>query len=284
MIDVRASSASPAVLALIDGPLRRGVGLGHGYIDFDGYVVAVTPPGAARMPNGVECALDVRAGEGVTAGEGWLIVRDTRVRPASVWNPRPTPGVRLHVQPQFVPEPARLAGRGPGLTPAGDDVLIGYAAGLGLFAGAWGEALGIAETAAPLTTALSATLLRHAVRGELPEPAHALIERGDPSPLLDFGHSSGRYVLLGLGLASIAIDGPSRRKDSSGRDQVRGRRGSVVLPRPEEIRWVVSRTCSRTSNCQWRPQLSEPTGRQQVPERRFRWLDGGHSTCPGRTQ
>jgi hypothetical protein len=97
--------------------------------------------------------------------------------------------------------PRRLAGRGPGLTPAGDDLLAGYAAGLVLWHRRHEEAQAIADAAAPLTTLLSGTLLRHAARGELPEAAHALLERGDPEPLRRFGRSSGRVLMLGLALA-----------------------------------------------------------------------------------
>jgi hypothetical protein len=74
-------------------------------------------------------------------------------------------------------------------------------AGLTLFQGRMAEARDLAATAASRTTSLSATLLRHAADGELPEPAHALLERGDPEPLRRFGQSSGRCLLLGLALA-----------------------------------------------------------------------------------
>src|SRR5437588_64061 len=118
-----------------------------------------------------------------------------------VGDPIPTARVRLAIEPRFQPDPERLAGRGGGLTPAGDDLLAGYAAGLVLFHGDRRAAHAIALAAAPRTTALSATLLRHAARGELPEPAHALLEHGDPNPLRTFGHSSGRALLVGLALA-----------------------------------------------------------------------------------
>jgi hypothetical protein len=80
-------------------------------------------------------------------------------------------------------------------------VLAGYAAGLFLWRGARVQAQAIADAAAPRTTLLAATLLRHGAHGELPGPAHALLERGDSEPLCRFGHASGRGLLLGLALA-----------------------------------------------------------------------------------
>lgn len=188
----------------MEGPRRRGTGLGLGYCDFDGYVVALTPPGAPRLPNGLECDLELAAGAGAWIGDGRLESGGRSVLPGPAWEPVPTPRFRLELPGHFVPDPARLAGRGGGLTPAGDDVLAGYAAGLTLFGGRVGEARQLAEAAAARTTSLSATLLRHAAEGELAEPAHALLELGDPEPLCRFGRSSGRCLLLGLALASSA--------------------------------------------------------------------------------
>ena len=154
------------------------------------------------MPNGIECDVAVTPGQTVTVGRGHLEVGDTRLLPGPLWEPVPRVRVRPPASRGPAPDPLALAGRGEGLTPAGDDVLIGYAAGLVLFHGRRAEARGIAETAAPLTTALSVTLLRHAAEGELPEPAHALLELGDAEPLLRFGHSSGRAILAGLAVAA----------------------------------------------------------------------------------
>jgi hypothetical protein len=99
-----------------------------------------------------------------------------------------------------MPEVERWAGAGPGLTPAGDDVLAGYIAALVLYRGERGTAAATAERAAARTGSLAATLLRHAARGELPEPAHRLLDDSDPAPLLAFGHSSGPCLMLGLAL------------------------------------------------------------------------------------
>lgn len=149
------------------------------------------------MPNGIECDVVVERGGRVWLGHGAVEV-------AWWWDPLPVPRVSLDASPGDAPDVAALAGRGGGLTPSGDDLLCGYAAGLVLFGGRHAEAADIAHRAAPRTTRLSATLLRHAARGELPSPAHALLEDGDPEPLRRFGHSSGRALLVGLALAGAA--------------------------------------------------------------------------------
>ncbi len=209
MRTLRARSVSLPVLPLFDAVAREGIGFGHGYIDLGDRVIAITPCGAPRMPNGIECDVSVPRGVRVRLGSGRLVVGDEVVAPGPAWDPVPTPRVRIAIDVAFIPDPILLAGRGPGLTPAGDDLLAGYAAGLVLFAGRVDQARLIAERAAPRTTLLSATLLRHAARGELPEPAHAFLEHGDPFPLLGFGHTSGTGLLLGLALASRAAPPPA---------------------------------------------------------------------------
>jgi hypothetical protein len=203
---LRARSVSSAVLPLLRGPVRDGRCLGLGYVDFDGQVLALTRPGRPRMPNGIECDLEVAAGDSVRIGEGWLVVGHTGVLAGEVWDPVPEARVIPRAEPGdlFEPDVERLAGRGEGLTPAGDDLLAGYAAALVLFHGRRLEAVALTEAAAARTTRLSATLLRHAARGELPEPAHALLEDGDPGPLLRFGHSSGRCLRKGLAAGAAA--------------------------------------------------------------------------------
>jgi hypothetical protein len=80
-------------------------------------------------------------------------------------------GIDDEVVPMLTSDPAaavaRLLGRGPGLTPAGDDVLAGFLVGARAF-GLVGTEVGaaIAALAPARTTALSAALLWHAARGE----------------------------------------------------------------------------------------------------------------------
>jgi hypothetical protein len=202
VIDIVAESTSIAVLPLLRAsPARSGLSLGRGYIEVDGVVLAITALGSPRMPNGMTCELRVGRGERVRVGDGVVVTSAARVRVSSLWDPTPCVRFVPRAESPFKPDPSTLAGRGAGLTPAGDDLLAGYVAGLTLFLGARDEALAIAERAAPRTTSLSATLLRHAARGELPEPAHALLARGDARPLRAFGHSSGTWLLAGLALA-----------------------------------------------------------------------------------
>lgn len=106
---------------------------------------------------------------------------------------------------------AALLGRGPGLTPSGDDVLAGYV----LAAGAFGLEIEhvrqlVASRAPQATSALSAQLLRHAAQGEavreLIELTTALTQRGATLPavvarLLQVGHTSGAALACGALLA-----------------------------------------------------------------------------------
>ncbi len=104
-----------------------------------------------------------------------------------------------------------LLGRGPGLTPSGDDVLAGYL----LAAGAFGLEIeqvrqAAAERAPQATSALSAQLLRHAARGEavreLIDLAAALTHPDATlsvvtARLLQVGHTSGASLAWGALLA-----------------------------------------------------------------------------------
>ena len=210
---MRALSVSTAIAAAFQGPVLFGHGIGEGYIEFGDFVLALTAPGAPRMPNGVETKLTVARGEPAWIGGGVLRAGSETVGPGPNWNPVPDPRHRPAGGPRLRPHPDLLAGRGPGLTPAGDDVLAGYVAGLVLFHGKRQEALGIAHRAAGRTTKLSATLVHHAARGELPEPAHIYLRNGDPAPLIRFGHSSGRCLLIGLMIGAADPDGESGTLD-----------------------------------------------------------------------
>ncbi|MGH9103649.1 MAG: DUF2877 domain-containing protein, partial [Acidimicrobiales bacterium] len=115
----------------LNGPWMVGVGLGHGYVDFGGYVVALTSPGAPRMPSGVETDLQVLRHQPAWIGEGRLDDGTSSVIPGPLWDPRPCPRVMLDIEPLVQVDVEDLAGRGEGLTPSGDDLLSGYVAALG---------------------------------------------------------------------------------------------------------------------------------------------------------
>ncbi len=102
----------------------------------------------------------------------------------------------------------RLVGLGPGLTPAGDDVLAGTVAGLVLLGHPAAERFGagVHALATGRTTELSRALLKHAaagqVSGEFAAVVRALIGQGDLeaaiATLLATGSTSGRALALGL--------------------------------------------------------------------------------------
>ena len=105
---------------------------------------------------------------------------------------------------------AQLAGRGEGLTPAGDDVLAGFAA----WRWASGAPVAPVALAAQRCAPLGREYLRCAERGELPAPAAAAmaaIRSGDvaaaarrASGLAEWGASSGAALLWGMTAAAAA--------------------------------------------------------------------------------
>jgi hypothetical protein len=117
-----------------------------------------------------------------------------------------------------------LLGRGPGLTPEGDDWLAGCAATVAT----WGDAAGWAvgprrrwlgalcpPDARRRTTALSATLLELAVTGQVVEPVGRVLELTEssvgnaPARLLCVGHSSGRAYVLAIGATAWSLGAPA---------------------------------------------------------------------------
>jgi len=100
-----------------------------------------------------------------------------------------------------------LLGRGPGLTPEGDDLLAGAAA----VAAAASDPLALPPRLRELTTPLSATLLELAAAGAAPRPVHALLDPDDAEwrtalrALERLGASSGRAIALGAGAAAAAL-------------------------------------------------------------------------------
>lgn len=107
---------------------------------------------------------------------------------------------------------SQLAGLGNGLTPAGDDFLVGVMAALWL-TGKQSLLFTLAAAAVPRTTTLSAAFLRSAAQGEFIEPWHALAQAlcaGEVEPfhraverVAQFGASSGRDALAGFAIAIL---------------------------------------------------------------------------------
>lgn len=224
------ASASPRVLAWLraapDGPLE----VVHRGADAT-YVEVAAPAGrrcvgllgrhAVAVPCGLVTDLPRLDVTGVVLRDGTLVVDGEplvvgRLRDVGV--PRLAPDLP---SPLAVPTvlPAGVAvGRGDGLTPYDDDVLCGWLAAH--------RAAGLATPAVDRavraqlhrTTLLSATLLEHALEGEV-LPAYAAWlralggpgERAAEAALVAVGGSSGRGLLRGARLAlSTSLTTPSQ--------------------------------------------------------------------------
>jgi hypothetical protein len=172
--------AAPVVERLGERAVRPG------YLDLDGFVVVVSQTGPV-LPNGV-----------ALTGTG-------------VWDPTLTissPALEpLHDERSLEAIGAEMIGRGPGLTPEGDDYVAGIA---GVLAAAGRHEAVAALIGADLrrrTTALSATLIELAARAMGPQPLQAVLA-GNADALADLlalGHTSGRAYARGaaIGLSLV---------------------------------------------------------------------------------
>jgi hypothetical protein len=232
-----AGAASSAVRALLCGPSQSGRLVASfprcAYVDVGGRLVALEAAGGLRLPCAVTLAVPGRQrplaglapGDEVTAGAGRLVVGDLRVEVGRWWAPAqprdaaaPAPGASG--ERVSAPETGwdrvvlGLLGLGPGLTPAGDDLLAGLLVGLSARPDLRDPLAAAVQRHAPArTTWLSAELLRLAAAG-LAAPAvvavaDALAGHGgdDALPralpaLLAVGHTSGHALARGLLLAA----------------------------------------------------------------------------------
>ncbi len=226
----------------------------------DGDVIVASTRDATRLPNGVEVAADaiadtfrtVRHGAPVTVGLGQVLFEGLTIDVVRWWDPRPvlrpTSDARLSEAiaglPTTVPEidsgplsaalsagspqtilaaSISLIGRGPGLTPEGDDYLAGALSATRML----GEAMRREDTAVMLdsiagplmrhtstrTTTFSAALIRHALDGRVAAPAGALLRaltgRGDVADshqdLTRVGHTSGPALAAGMILGARSL-------------------------------------------------------------------------------
>ena len=151
-------------------------------------------PGASAVPG----ALKAHFGRSVPALSQWL---DGMVSGCGTPGPAPV---------------ADLLGTGGGLTPSGDDCIVGILVALhalGELGAAASVASLVARHAPHRTTRLSAAHLAAACDGEAIEPVHRAIEAiatgASPDPVLNslekFGHGSGFDALAGVLLAAGAI-------------------------------------------------------------------------------
>jgi hypothetical protein len=190
---------------------RSGVVVGRNrgaaYVDVDGFVIALTAPGVPLMPNGVAVesglpAPGVRLSFDFEAAQVW----DATLRPADDPARRGREiAARLAIAaPDEVVravetrDAERLLGRGPGLTPEGDDYLAAIVAVAG-----WPRTW-LPPDLRCRTTALSATLLELATERHVIEPLQALTGpewRNGLARLLRLGHSTGRAYAAGAAVA-----------------------------------------------------------------------------------
>lgn len=200
------------------------------YVDLGGRLVAVEAGDGLRLPCAVTVVpttvdrpfATVSPGDPATLADGVLQAGPLAVRVARWWRPaRPRDARPLT---PYAGEPDRwddlvtpLLGLGPGLTPAGDDLLAGLLVGLA------GEpdlrdplAAAVARQGARRTTWLSCELLRLAADGHavpaVVAVADALAGHGDDAALdralpalLAVGHTSGPALARGLLLAAHTL-------------------------------------------------------------------------------
>jgi hypothetical protein len=263
VVPVAASAALRPLLTGASAPgTLLGAGGSAAWARAGDAVVVIGGAGGVRMPNGIALpaaqAADLLGGladgDPCSAGEGRLAIGNWDLHPVRWWDPRPAlPRVaRAALQDRVasaregfagvedeglgealtaedsatavLQAAQRLIGKGPGLTPLGDDVLAGAVAATLLLGGAAGDrrlcrmvaglAPALCAAARERTTALAATLLRHACRGEVDDASAALLRalcgRGNPATALAtlraVGHTSGAGLATGL-LAGAAAAG-----------------------------------------------------------------------------
>jgi Protein of unknown function (DUF2877) len=229
-------AASSLTDALFDGDVRdlvevvrTRVSVHYETFSADLPVLCVCTPAAVRLPSSVVAA-ELPAPGRTRIGAGGLRVGDARWVPRRWWSPsrphglaRPADPTTLAGLPRPVPlpgltlpgtaydglRPDLLVGAGPGLTPAGDDVLAAAlvtARAVGDGRTRTWQQLTRAALTARSTTAVSRAMLHHALDGyATPELAGFLeaVCRGDDltAPLhrlLGVGHSSGAALLAGV--------------------------------------------------------------------------------------
>ena len=166
--------AAPVVERLGERAVRLG------YLDLDGFVVVVSQTGPL-LPNGVALT-------GTGVWDPTLTIASPALEPDDSYAGRDLASIG-----------AELIGRGPGLTPEGDDFVAGMA---GVLAAAGRHDDVAALLGADLhrrTTALSATLLELSARAMGPQPLQAVLAgSADALPqLLSLGHTSGRAYAAG---------------------------------------------------------------------------------------
>ena len=190
-----------------------------GYAEIDGFVVVVVGPGGPLLPNGVVLTGPPETGR-VELGGGEIWDPTLRLRGDETLDaPGDAPFADALHDPALMAEIALgLIGRGPGLTPEGDDAVAVTAAVLAA-AGKPGL-LALPDDLRTRTTALSATLLELAGPGAIAEPFHAVLRGAPLARITRLGHTTGRtYAVNGAaalrGLGYGARDGARDQGDAA---------------------------------------------------------------------
>lgn len=205
-MNAESHSSSDLLLAVLYGVARKGTVLSRHDIQVGDYVLTLTPVRSPRMPNGIRCRVTAPARARVVVGRGRVVIGRIELEPGPPWNPVPTfpPLTSLPAGPE--PQPGGLAGwMGARDDDANESLVAGYVAGLVLLHGQHKRAERIALQAAQRAGALHATLLRHAARGEVPEPVHDALAMRDPAPLIAFA-PTGMLWLRGLVSAGFPLE------------------------------------------------------------------------------
>ncbi|MCP3993907.1 MAG: DUF2877 domain-containing protein [bacterium] len=230
------------------------------WLDAGDRVLVVTTSDATRLPNGIQLAAGsteslfdsiVHDGD-AEIGFGRVMFEGLSVAVGRWWDPRPVLAPITEAElastieglPNDVPDidsgplaaalrarsaggvlhSARaLLGKGPGLTPEGDDFIAGALAATRLLAEAMrrertiamvaGISVPLARLAEVRTTAFSASLIQSALRGQVAEPAGSLLRamtgRGDVAAahlgLIRVGHTSGPALAAGMVLGAQSL-------------------------------------------------------------------------------
>lgn len=183
-------------MTLLDGPVVKGTVVGSHELRFRGYEVAITAPGFARMPNGIQCRIALRPTSRVYIGRGRLMVGRDEITPGPGWDPVPV----------FEPLACLPAGLPPAMGSGHSaTVLAGYVAGLVLLHGLHRKADQVATAAMSGEGPAGVTQLRHAALGEVPEPVHELLAARNASALITWS-PSGISWLRGFLSAGLPID------------------------------------------------------------------------------
>ena len=135
-------------------------------------------------------------------------------------------GLRDRDVDAFIEGALALLGLGEGLTPAGDDCLVGALAVIHRFARSWLRAhpeieTVVAAASSTATTAIAREFVTHALAGQFAEslidlmtaPSAEVTGRA-AADLLQTGATSGADTLCGIRLALAALAAPSRKRPS----------------------------------------------------------------------